>query len=283
MSVLDDIIAHKREEVVAARAAVPLSVVQARAAAAPPARNFAAAIARPPVRIVAEVKRASPARGVIRHDADPAAIARCYEAAGAAAVSVLTDRRYFNGSAEDLEAVRAAVALPVLRKDFVIEAYQIYEARALGADAVLLIAGAVPSDDLAALGRLAVELGMTPLYEAHTEAEVDEVLACGARVVGINNRDLKTLRIDLDTTARLRPRIPRDVAVISESGIESAEDVTRVCRASIDAILVGTALMASPDPSGQLCALREAAERAGATPAGASGQAGTGQTGGWRT
>jgi indole-3-glycerol phosphate synthase len=281
MSVLDEIIAHKRQEVAASRAAVPMTVVRARAAAAARPRDFAAVVAGPPVRIVAEVKRASPARGVIRADADPAAAARRYEAAGAAAVSVVTDRRYFNGGGEDLQAVRAAVDLPVLRKDFVVDAYQVYEARALGADAVLLIAGSVPPDALAALGRLAVELGLTPLYEAHTAAELDEVLACGARVVGINNRDLKTLAVDLDTTARLRPRIPADVVVISESGIESPEDVARVCRAGIDAILVGTALMASPDPSGHLRALRAAAERAGA--AGAPGQAGTGQIGGLRT
>ena len=272
MSILAEIIAHKRQEVAANRVAMPLAAVQARAAASSPARDFAAAVAGPPVRIIAEVKRASPARGVIRQDADPAAAARRYEAAGAAAVSVVTDRRYFNGSAEDLQAVRAAVGLPVLRKDFVVDVYQIYEARALGADAVLLIAGSIPTGDLAALGRLAVDLGMTPLYEAHAEAEVDEVLACGARVVGINNRDLKTLMVDLGTTGRLRPRIPAGVVVISESGVETPDDVARVCRAGINAILVGTALMASPDPSAHLRALRAAAEHVG-----------TEQTGGSRT
>ena len=272
MSILAEIIAHKRQEVAANRVVMPLAAMQARAAASSPARDFPAAVAGPPVRIIAEVKRASPARGVIRLDADPAAAARAYEAAGAAAVSVLTDRRYFNGSAEDLQAVRAAVGLPVLRKDFVVDVYQIYEARALGADAVLLIAGSIPTGDLAALGRLALDLGMTPLYEAHVEAEVDEVLACGARVVGINNRDLKTLTVDLGTTARLRPRIPAGVVVISESGIETPDDVARVCRAGINAILVGTALMASPDPSAHLGALRAAAEHVG-----------TEQTGGSRT
>lgn len=263
MSILQEIIAHKREEVAATRAAVPLAEVQARAAAAPPARDFAGAITGPPVRIIAEVKRASPARGAIRQDADPAATARRYEGAGAAAVSVLTDRRYFNGSAEDLRAVRAAIRLPVLRKDFVVDAYQVYEARALGGDAILLIAGSIPAADLAALGRLAAELGMTPLFEAHTETEIDEVLSCGARVVGINNRNLKTLAVDLDTTRRLRPRIPTGITVISESGIETAADVATVRRSGIDAILVGTALMASPDPDAHLRALRLAAETTG--------------------
>ncbi len=263
MSILQEIIAHKRDEVAASRAAVPLGEVQARAAAAPPARDFAAAIEGPPVRIIAEVKRASPARGAIRQDADPAATAKRYEEAGAAAVSVLTDRRYFNGSADDLRAVRAAIGLPVLRKDFVVDAYQIHEARALGADAVLLIAGSIPAADLAALGRLVVQLGMTPLFEAHTETELDEILACGARVVGINNRDLKTLAIDLETTRRLRPRIPMGITVISESGIETPGDVARVCGVGIDAILVGTALMASPDPASVLRALRLAAQTGG--------------------
>ena len=273
MSILDDIIAHKRREVAATIAAVPLATVRARARSAPPARDFAAAITGPPVQVIAEVKRASPARGVIRQDADPAAAARRYEAAGAAAVSVLTDRRYFNGSAEDLEAVRTAVRLPVLRKDFVVDAYQIYEARALGADAVLLIAGSIPSTDLTAFGRLAAELGMTPLFEAHAEAEIDEVLTCGARVVGINNRNLKTLAVDLGTTGRLRPRIPAGVIVISESGIETPDDVMRVCRAGVNALLIGTALMASPDPSAYLRALRAAAGRGAAAE----------QTGGART
>jgi indole-3-glycerol phosphate synthase len=275
MSILDEIVAHKRREVADAVAAVSPAAMRARALAAPPARDFAAAITGPPVQIIAEVKRASPARGVIRQDADPAAAARRYEAAGAAAVSVLTDRRYFNGSAEDLEAVRAAVRLPLLRKDFVVDAYQVYEARALGADAVLLIAGSIPSADLAALGRLAVDLGMTPLFEAHAGPEVDEVLACGARVIGINNRNLKTLAVDLDTTGRLRPRIPAGIIVIGESGIETPDDVRRVCRAGVNALLIGTALMASPDPSAHLRALRAAAERAGAAAAE--------QTGGART
>ncbi len=263
MTVLDEIIAHKRAEVVASRAAVPLAEVERRAAAAPRVRGFAAAISGPPVRLIAEVKRASPSQGAIRPDADPVALAAAYQEAGAAAVSVLTDRRYFNGSGEDLQAVRAAIRLPVLRKDFIVDPYQICESRSMGADAVLLIAGTVPREDLTLLGRLADDLGMTALFEVHSSEQVEEVLDAGAGVIGINNRDLRTLAIDLEMTARLRPRIPDGIVVISESGIETPADVARVCRAGIDAILVGTALMASPDPATQVRVLRLAAEEEG--------------------
>jgi len=259
----DEIVAHKRQEVAASRQAVPLEAMRRRAAAAPRARDFVEAVTGPPVRIIAEVKRASPSAGAIRLDADPAAMAGCYQQAGAAAISVLTDRRYFAGSLDDLRAVRAAVALPVLRKDFIVDAYQLYEARALGADAVLLIAGTVGPGDLVALGGLAQALGMTALFEVHTEAHVDQVLAAGARVIGINNRDLRTLQVDLETTRRLRPRIPAGIVVVSESGIETADDVRRVAAAGVDAILVGTALMSSPDPSVHLRTLRRAAETPG--------------------
>jgi indole-3-glycerol phosphate synthase len=262
MTVLDEILAHKRQEVAASIRDVPPAEMRARAEAALPPRDFVRAIAGPPVRIIAEVKRASPSAGTIRPDADPAATARLYEEAGAAAVSVLTDQRYFSGSAGDLQAVREAVGLPVLRKDFVVDPYQVYEARAIGADAVLLIAGTLPGDELASLGRLVYQLGMTALFEAHTAEQVDEVLTAGARVVGINNRDLKTLKVDLETTLRLRPRIPAGVVVVGESGIDTPADVLRVRAANVHAILVGTALMASPDPAGHLRALRVAAERA---------------------
>jgi len=263
MTVLDEIIAYKRAEAAASRAAVSPAEMRERAAAAPPVRAFGAAITGPPVRVIAEVKRASPSQGTIRPDADPVAMAHVYEQAGAAAVSVLTDRRYFHGSADDLRAVRAAIGLPVLRKDFVVDPYQVYEARAMGADAVLLIAGTVPREVLAFLGQLAADQGMTPLYEVHTAEQVDEALAAAAGVIGINNRDLRTLAVDLDVTFRLRPRIPAGLVVISESGIESPADVARVCRAGIDAILVGTALMASPDPAAHLRSLRLAAEQSG--------------------
>jgi indole-3-glycerol phosphate synthase len=262
-SVLDEILAHKRAEVAESRRAVSLREMQTRAAAGPSPRDFAAAVTGPPVRVIAEVKRASPARGAIRSEANPAAIARTYEDAGAAAVSVLTDARFFQGSADDLRAVRQVIELPILRKDFVVDAYQVYEARAIGADAVLLIAGTLSVSELALLAGLARELGMTALFEVHAQADVAEAVAAGARVIGINNRDLRTLDVDLDTTGRLRPHIPPCIVVISESGIESADDVTRVCRARVDAVLIGTALMASPDPAAQLRALRRAAEDTG--------------------
>jgi indole-3-glycerol phosphate synthase len=183
------------------------------------------------------------------------ATARSYEAAGASAVSVLTDRKYFSGSLDDLVAVRGAIGLPILRKDFTVDAFQVYEARAAGADAVLLIAGALPVADLATLSRLAADLGLTALVEVHADRDLDDALSVGARVIGINNRDLHSLRTDLQTTHRLRPRIPAGVTVISESGISTPEDVANVAASGIDAILVGTSLMASPDPAAHLRAL----------------------------
>jgi indole-3-glycerol phosphate synthase len=262
---LYEILAHKRREVAAARAAAPLAEVRARAADAPPARDFAAAVAGPPLRIIAEIKRASPSAGAIRLEADPAAIARAYEAAGAAAISVLTDRRFFAGSPDDLRAAREAVGVPVLRKDFVLDAYQVYEARALGADAVLLIAGIVPAPALAELVGRTVALGMAALVEAHTEDELDQALAAGARVVGLNNRNLHTLVVDPQTTARLRPRVPEGVVVVSESGVETPADVARARRAGVHAVLVGTALMASADPAVRLRELAAAATETGGT------------------
>ncbi|MDR7497325.1 MAG: indole-3-glycerol phosphate synthase TrpC, partial [Armatimonadota bacterium] len=227
------------------------------------ARDFAAALAGPPLRIIAEIKRASPAAGAIRLEADPAAVARAYEAAGADAISVLTDHRFFAGSPDDLRAARAAVGVPVLRKDFIVDAYQVYEARALGADAVLLVAGTVPTAVLAELVGCAASLGMAALVEAHTEDELDQALAAGARVVGINNRNLHTLAVDPETTARLRPRVPEGVVVVSESGIETPADVARARRAGVHAVLVGTALMASADPAARLRELARASTETG--------------------
>jgi indole-3-glycerol phosphate synthase len=255
MTVLDEIIAYKRGEVAALRAATPLDTMRARAERSPHPRDFVAAISGPPLRVIAEVKRSSPSAGPIRAGADPVATARSYEAAGASAVSVLTDRKYFSGSLDDLVAVRGAIDLPILRKDFTVDAFQVYEARAAGADAVLLIAGAIPAADLASLARLASELALTALVEVHSDRDLDDALSISPRVIGINNRDLHSLRTDLETTHRLRHRIPAGVTVISESGIATPEDVTRVATAGIDAILVGTSLMASPDPVAHLRAL----------------------------
>jgi indole-3-glycerol phosphate synthase len=250
--VLGEIIAHKREELEGRRRGVPLGEIRRRAAAAGTARPFGAALAGPRIRIIAEVKGASPSAGTIRPEFDPAQIARGYEQAGAAAISVLTDSRYFHGADGHLMAVRAAVRVPVLRKDFVVDAYQIYEARALGADAVLLIVAALAAPSLADLQRLAHELGMDALVEVHTEAELDVALAVRAPLVGINNRNLDTLETSLDTSRRLRPRIPPGVTVVAESGFEDRSQVEEMERLGVSAVLVGTALMRAPDPPARL-------------------------------
>jgi len=252
VSVLDTIVAHKRAELAELRRAVPEEELVSRAACAPAPRPFSAALRGPGLRVVAEVKAASPSAGVLREDLDPQHLARRYAAGGACALSVLTDRRFFRGSPEHLQAARGATDLPVLRKDFTLEPYHVYEARALGADAVLLIAAVLRDRELAVLVRLAEQLGMAALVEVHTEEEVDRALAAGARLVGINNRDLRTFQVDLATTERLRPRIPDTVTVVSESGIQTPEDVRRVWDAGVRAVLVGSALVRSPDPARKL-------------------------------
>jgi indole-3-glycerol phosphate synthase len=250
--VLREIVAHKREELEGRRRRLPLGEVRRRAEAAGTARPFGAALAGPPIRVIAEVKGASPSAGTIRTEFDPAEIARGYERAGAAAISVLTDSRYFHGADGHLLAVRVAVRVPVLRKDFIVDAYQVYEARALGADAVLLIVAALAAPSLADLQRLSHELGMAALVEVHTEAELDVALAVGAPLVGINNRNLDTLETSLDTSRRLRPRIPPGVTVVAESGFEHRSQVEEMERLGVSAVLVGTALMRAPDPPARL-------------------------------
>lgn len=250
--VLRRIVAHKGEELADRRRRVPLDEVSRRAAAAEPPRPFLDAVRGPRVRLVAEVKGASPSVGTIRAMFDPAAIARGYEDAGAAAVSILTDARFFHGADEHLVAVRRAVGVPILRKDFVLDPYQVYEARALGADAVLLIVAALPPGLLRELHDLAHALGMTALVEAHTEDELDRAVEIRAPLVGINNRDLDTLETSLDVTRRLRPRVPPGIAVIAESGIESRADVAEMERLGVHAVLVGTALMKAPDPAARV-------------------------------
>jgi indole-3-glycerol phosphate synthase len=193
------------------------------------------------------VKRASPSKGVIRAECDPAAIARIYQWHGAACVSVLTDRPYFQGSLEDLRRVRAAIGLPVLRKDFVIEPYQVLEARAAGADAVLLIAECLDGDLLEQLYAAIIDLGMTPLVELHEPDQLDRVLQLGAKLVGVNNRDLRTLQVDLNHTLRMRRIIPDDRLVVSESGIRDRRDVQRLEADGVQAMLVGETLMARRD------------------------------------
>jgi len=247
-TILDKIVATKREELARAKAALPEARLRERLAGAPPVRDFFAALGGgPPVRLIAEVKKASPSAGVIREDFDPVAIARIYQEHGASCLSVLTDEPYFQGSLEYLRQIRAAVELPVLRKDFIIDPYQVIEARVAGADAVLLIAECLSGEALGTLHDAIVALGMTPLVELYEPANLARVLAAGARLVGINNRNLKTFQTDLEHTIRLRPQIPADRLVVGESGIRTRADVKRLEAAGVDAILVGESLMARPD------------------------------------
>jgi indole-3-glycerol phosphate synthase len=252
-TILDEITGWKRREIAQARRLVPLTVLQASVALASPPRDLAAALRRPsppdgcPIRLVAEIKRASPSKGSLCPDLDAVALAGRFEANGAAAISVLTDQRFFGGSLHDLRAVRQRVALPVLRKDFILDPYQVYEARAAGADAILLIAAALDDGQLERLQRLARGLGMAALVEVHDEAELERARAIGPSLVGVNSRDLRTFRVDLETAARLRPLVPADVVVVAESGVRTRADVGRLAAAGVDAILVGEALVRAPD------------------------------------
>jgi indole-3-glycerol phosphate synthase len=261
--ILDRIVAVKREEV--RRTSQRSAEIVAQAKDAAPARGFRSALLRPAeVRLLAEVKRRSPSAGEIRPGADPAEVARAYEAAGAAAVSVLTDREFFGGDLAALRAVRAAVRLPILRKDFVVDPVQVWEARAAGADAVLLIARILDDSALAGLLGLAVELGMDALVEAHDGAEVERSLAAGATLLGVNNRDLDTFTTDLELCVRLAPAVPADVVYVAESGIRTADDVDRLGAAGVDAVLVGESLMRQPDLRAAAAALVGRPRTAGA-------------------
>jgi len=257
--ILRRILATKRTEVEAARAAVPLAEIERRARAAAAPRDFAGAlrakIAAGKPAVIAEIKRASPSKGLLRDPFEPAAIARSYAAAGAACLSVLTDRGYFQGAPEHLVDARAACALPVLRKDFVVEPYQVYEARALGADCILLIAAAVAAGDMRGLERIAHELGMAVLVEVHDAAELESALTLRTPLLGINNRDLRTFETRLEATLGLLPRVPSDKLVVTESGILAPEDVKRMRAAGVSAFLVGEALMRSPEPGKALISL----------------------------
>lgn len=247
-TILDQIVVTKREELARAKRETPEAVLRGRLADALPVRDFLAALsAGPPIRLIAEVKKASPSKGVIRADFDPAHIARAYRRHGAACLSVLTDRSYFQGSLADLWIARAAADLPVLRKDFIIDPYQVLEARATGADAVLLIAECLDDDLLARLHSEIVGLGMTPLVELYEPVNLPRVLRVGARLIGINNRDLHTFQVDLGHTLQLRREIPADRIVVSESGIRCRQDVERLEAAGVQAMLVGESLMARPD------------------------------------
>ena len=240
--------ATKRGEITRAKIALPESELRQRLREAPPVRNFLGAVSSaPPIRLIAEVKKASPSKGVIRSDFDPVAIARIYQQHGAACISVLTDEPYFQGSLEYLRLIRAAVDLPVLRKDFILDPYQVLEARAAGADAVLLIAECLDDQTLKLLHDAVVASGMTPLVELYEPANLPRVLRIGARLVGINNRDLHSFQTDLEHTLRLRRQIPADRIVVGESGIRTRQDALRLEAAGVHAMLVGETLMARHD------------------------------------
>jgi indole-3-glycerol phosphate synthase len=255
-TILDDIVAYKVGEIAAARARLPDSELGRRAEAMPPARDFRAALmAGPGVRVIAEVKRASPSAGVIRADFDPVATARAYERGGAACVSVLTDEPSFHGHLSYLEAIRPAVGLPLLRKDFILDRHQLLEARVAGADAVLLIAEILPGEALPRLLRQAHELGLQALVELYDRENLPRVLDSGARLVGINNRDLRTFRTSLGHTLGLAAGVPPEVCLVSESGIRDRGDVLRLRQAGVRAILVGETLMRAADVGGKLAEL----------------------------
>jgi indole-3-glycerol phosphate synthase len=256
-TILDRIVATTRQEIAACRARVPAAELERRLAAAPPVRDFRAALERGPgVGVIAEVKKASPSAGVLREDFDPVAIARAYAENGAAALSVLTDEPYFQGHLSYLTAVRGAVRPPVLRKDFVLDRYQVLEARAAGADAVLLIAEILGERELPALLDDIHALGMQALVELYDRENLPRVIDSGAAVIGVNNRDLRTFVTALDHTLELAPRIPADRCLVSESGIRTHADVQRLQAAGVKAVLVGETFMRAPDIGAALRDLR---------------------------
>jgi indole-3-glycerol phosphate synthase len=257
--ILARILATKAKEVAAACAVKPLAALHEEVRGAPPVRGFVAAlrdkIAAGAAGVVAEIKKASPSRGVLRPIFDPAGIAARYEAGGATCLSVLTDRDYFQGAPDHLVVARAACALPVLRKDFILDEYQVVESRALGADCVLLIVAALDDARLAALEAAAAELGMAVLAEVHDAAELERALRLATPLIGINNRNLRTFDVALETTLRLLPGIPRERIVVTESGILTPADVSRMRAAGVHAFLVGEAFMRAADPGAALRAL----------------------------
>lgn len=251
---LKRILAHKREEVARQKQRVPLAELERRLQHAPPARPFRASLeSAPGLAVIAEVKRASPSKGLIRADFDPVRIAEAYEAGGAAAISVLTDENFFKGSLAHLEAVRQHVSLPVLRKEFIIDAYQLVEARAAGADAALLIAACLPEPGrLEALLQEAERLGLEALVEVHDAGEMKRAARAGARLIGINNRDLHSFETRLEVTEELAPLAPPQALLVGESGIHGPGDAARLAQAGVRAVLVGEHLMRAEDPGAEL-------------------------------
>jgi indole-3-glycerol phosphate synthase len=246
--ILDRIVSYNSEELEHKKRRLPLAELQRMALQQSRALNMASALRGDDIRLIAEVKKASPSRGIIRSDFDPVEIARTYAGNGAAAISILTEARHFQGSLDHLKNIREALTdIPLLRKDFIVDPYQVYESRAYGADSLLLIVAVLSLETLKELLRLSHELNMTCLVEVHNEAEVEIALKSEARIIGINNRDLNTFDVDIATTERLRPLIPKDRIVVSESGIKSRADIEKLRRSGIDAVLVGEYLMSAPD------------------------------------
>ena len=247
-TLLDRIVEARRAEVQHRKPMLPLAGLRMATKKAAPPRDFAAALLREGLNVIAELKKASPSRGVLREAYDPAAFARGYEQAGAAAISVLTEEEFFHGSIAHLRAARKAATLPVLRKDFIFDPWQVWEARAADADSFLLIVAILEDAALGELLALGRDLGMEPLVEVHTREELDRALEAGARIVGVNNRDLRTFEVRLDTSLELIAQIPDDCIAVSESGLRAHSDLARLREAGFDAFLVGEHLMRSPEP-----------------------------------
>ena len=255
MTILERILGVKQREIAAAKERVPLAAMEKRAREAPAVRDFVGALRSKKPAVIAEIKKASPSRGVLREHFDPASIAKSYEKGGAACLSVLTDRDFFQGDAAHLAAARAACSLPVLRKDFIVDPYQVFEARAMGADCILLIAACLGAREMAGLEQLAADLGMAVLVEVHDAGELNTALTLKTPLLGINNRNLKTFETRLETTLALLESVPLQRLVITESGILSPEDVRRMRAAGVNAFLVGEALMRAEDPGTELSRL----------------------------
>lgn len=245
--ILDEICAHKREEVDATKGRTSLKELEEQIERAPAPVDFRLALREEGISLIAEIKRASPVKGDFSLDADVGTLANVYALCGARAISVLTDNKYFKGSVKDFLTVRHEVGIPCLRKEFIIDAYQVYESRSIGADAILLIVRILSDGQLKDYLELAAHLGMGVLVETHDETEVERALKAGAHIIGVNNRDLETFRVDIDTTLRLRRLVPGGRVLVSESGIQTREDVQRLDDGGVDAILVGEALVTSRD------------------------------------
>ncbi|MGD1119050.1 MAG: indole-3-glycerol phosphate synthase TrpC [Dehalococcoidales bacterium] len=245
-TILHKILADKKDEVARAKRATPLAALKERAGGRKPL-DFAGALLGKNVKLIAEVKKASPSKGLLCPDFKPVAIAETYAKNGAAAISVLTEAKYFQGSLEYLAAIRKAVNIPLLRKDFIFDAYQVYEAAAYGADALLLITAILNPEQLEALMAMTRELGMQCMVEVHNEEELQTALLAGAEIIGINNRDLNTFKVDTNVTRRLRMLIPEGVTVVSESGISNTDDMKKMRECKVDAVLVGEALVTAAD------------------------------------